>query len=133
MLRAYETGVVTTLPATKLIITYSIYVGNWWSLKESNHPPTTLQLKATDLQSAEGNRLQKYNRIVFFAVGIEPTNVCLEGKLTSIVMRLIFAETILKLVPMDNFEMSAFRLSSECSSSELHRQMLLQSLLKVYQ
>jgi hypothetical protein len=55
---AYETGVVTTLPA-KLIITYIIYVGNWWSLKESNHPPTTPQLKATDLQSAERNRLLK--------------------------------------------------------------------------
>ena len=27
----------------------------------------------------------------------------------------------IKLVPLDNFEMSAFRLSSECSSSELQR------------
>ncbi len=35
-----------------------------------------------------------------------------------------WAESTL-ILPMDNFEMSAFRLSSECSSSELHRQMLL--------
>ncbi len=37
-------------------------------------------------------------------MGFEPTNVCVEGKLTTIVMRLIFAETILKLVAGLGFE-----------------------------
>ena len=53
----------------KFIVTYFIYVGNWWSLKESNHPPTTPQLKATDLQSAERNRLQNTTES-FFCSGI---------------------------------------------------------------
>ncbi len=54
------------------IITYYYVCGNWWSLKESNHPPATLQLKATDLQSAEGNRLQKNTTgFAFFPLKVE--------------------------------------------------------------
>ena len=85
MLLAYETGVVTRpYPQQNY---YNILYICWQLVEPEGIEPSahaTLQLKATDLQSAEGNRL-------------------------------------LKLVPMDNFEMSAFRLSSECSSSELHR------------
>jgi hypothetical protein len=70
--------------------------GGGWKNRTTWQPPYLT--KPTGLQPAIGNNLQKYNRIVFFAVGIEPTNVCLEGKLTTIVMRLFFAETILKLI-----------------------------------
>jgi len=61
---AYETGVVTTLPA-KFIITYSIYVGNWWRLEESNYLATTLLDKAYRVTA--GNREQPPKNTTGFA------------------------------------------------------------------
>ena len=88
------------------IITYFIYVGNWWSLKESNHPPTTPQLKATDLQSAERNRLQKNTTGSAFALFPVKFFYCWKDPKTG---------TLYKN------RTCVYRLSADCSAIELTR------------